>query len=94
MVQRFRKFELEKSINWELAIVKKINQFSTEIETKKDLNGIIEYKNIPDKKEFQELFSVGDIVYVKKIIDNKYDLKQLPKINGGIVVMDPYTEEF
>ena len=85
-------FELEKSINWELAIVKKINQFSAKIETKKELSGIIEYKNISwTKKEFQELFSVGDIIYVKKIIDNKYDLKQLPKINGGIVVMDPYT---
>ncbi len=90
--ENLKKFELEKSINWELAIVKKINQFSTEIETKKKLTGIIEYKSISwTKKEFQELFSIGDIIYVKKIIDNKYDLKQLPKINGGIVVMDPYT---
>ena len=90
--QNLEKFELEKSINWELAIVKKINQFSANIETKKEFNGIIEYKNISwTKREFQELFSVGDIIYVKKIIDNKYDLKQLPKINGGIVVMDPYT---
>ena len=86
------KFELEKSINWKLAIVKKIDQFSARIETKKEFNGIIEYKSISwTKKEFEELFSVGDIIYVKKIIDNKYDLKQLPKINGGIVVMDPYT---
>ena len=86
------KFELEKSINWELAIVRKIDQFSARIETKKELNGIIEYKSISwAKKEFEELFSVGDIIYVRKIIDNKYDLKQLPKINGGIVVMDPYT---
>ncbi len=86
------KFKLEKSINWKLAIVKKINQFSAEIETEENLKGIIEYKNISwTKKEFQELFSLGDIIYVKKIIDNKYDLKQLPKINGGIVVIDPYT---
>ena len=86
------KFKLEKSINWELAIVKKINQFSAEIETEKNLKGIIEYKNISwTKKEFQELFSLGDIIYVKKIVDSKYDLKQLPKINGGIVIMDPYT---
>ena len=90
--QNLEKFELEKSINWELAIVKKINQFSANIETKREFNGIIEYKNISwTKREFQELFSVGDIIYVKKIIDNKYDLKQLPKINGGIGVMDPYT---
>ncbi len=90
--KNLEKFELEKSINWELAIVKKINQFSAIIETKKELNGIIEYKNITwTKKEFEELLSVGDIIYVKKISGNKYHLKQLPKINGGIVVMDPYT---
>ncbi len=90
--KNLEEFELEKSINWELAIVKKIDQFSARIETKKEFNGIIEYKSISwTKKEFEELFSVGDIIYVKKIIDNKYDLKQLPKINGGIVVMDPYT---
>ena len=33
----------------------------------------------------------GDIIYVKKIEKNKFSLKQLPKVNGGIVVMDPYT---
>ena len=90
--ENLEKFELEKSINWELAIVKKVNQFNADIETKKNLKGVIEYKSISwTKKEFQELLSVGDIIYVKKTIDNKYDLKQLPKINGGIVVMDPYT---
>ena len=86
------KFQLENSINWEFAIVKKINKFSAEIETKKNLNGIIEFKNISwTKKDFEEILSTGDIIYVEKITDNKYDLKQLPKINGGIVVMDPYT---
>ena len=43
------------------------------------------------KKEFNELFKVGDIIYVEKLKDNFYSLRQLPKINGGIVVMDPYT---
>ena len=33
----------------------------------------------------------GDIVYVEKIKENKYSLRQIPKINGGIVVMDPYS---
>ena len=85
-------FNLEKSIGWKIAIVKKIRQFAVEIETQESLNGIIEYKNITwTKKEFEELFKVGDIIYVNRINDNKYSLKQLPKINGGIVVMDPYT---
>ena len=38
-----------------------------------------------------ELFKIGDIIYVKYLNNNKYSLKQIPKANGGIVVMDPYT---
>ena len=86
------KFRLEKSIKWELAIIKRINKFSVVIETENKLEGVIEYKDISwTKKEFDNLFNKGDIVYVKNIKDNKFSLKQLPKINGGIVVMDPYT---
>ena len=86
------KFRLEKSIKWELAIIKRINKFSVDIETENKLEGVIEYKDISwTKKEFNNLFNKGDIVYVKNIKDNKFSLKQLPKINGGIVVMDPYT---
>ena len=85
-------FELEGSLDWQLAIVKRLNKFSAEIETQKKLEGKIEFKDISwTKKEFNELLKVGDIIYVKKIYDNNYSLKQLPKINGGIVVMDPYT---
>ena len=85
-------FKLEKSIGWKIAIIKKIDQFQIEIETQNKFNGLIEYSDISwIKKEFDELFEVGDIIYVKKIKDNKYSLKQIPKINGGIVVMDPYT---
>ena len=43
------------------------------------------------KKEFDEILKPGDVVYVEKIKGNKFSLKQLPKINGGIVIMDPYT---
>jgi penicillin-binding protein 1A len=86
------KYDLENSINWKIAIIKKINQFSAEIETKDKIDGIIEYKDITwIKKEFSEILKIGDIVYVKKIESNKFSLKQIPKINGGIVVMDPYT---
>ena len=86
------KFSLEKSINWRIAIIKKINQFSAEIETQDKVEGIIEYKDITwTKKELNEILKVGDIVYLEKIKNNKFSLKQLPKINGGIVVMDPFT---
>ncbi len=84
--------KLEKSIEWKLSIIKKINQFSTEIETEDGINGIIEYSSIDwTKKSFEDLFKVGDIIYVEKIKDQKFNLRQLPKANGAIIVMDPYT---
>ncbi|MDC3188022.1 penicillin-binding protein 1A [Candidatus Pelagibacter sp.] len=87
-----KKFHLEKSIGWTLAIVKNINKFSAEIETRDKIEGVIEYKDITwTKKEFKNLLKPGDVIYVKKKNDKKFSLQQLPKINGGIVVMDPYT---
>ena len=69
-----------------------MNQFSAEIETSNKLKGSIKYNDISwTKKEFEELLRVGDIIYTKKIGENEFSLKQIPKINGGIVVMDPYT---
>ena len=86
------KYKLEKSINWKLAIVKKLNKFSAIVETIDKDDGVIEYKDISwTKKEFNQILKIGDIIYVKQIKDKKYSLQQLPKINGGIVVMDPYT---
>ncbi|MDA9955960.1 PBP1A family penicillin-binding protein [Candidatus Pelagibacter sp.] len=86
------KFELEGSINWNLAIIKKVDKFSVEIETKNNLNGIIKYENISwIKKEFNEILKVGDVIYVENLINNIFSLRQLPLANGGIVVMDPFT---
>ena len=84
--------KLEKSMEWQIVIVRKINQFNSIIETENNLQGVINYKDISwTKKEFKDLFKVGDVIYVKKIDSDSYSLQQLPKINGGMVVMDPFT---
>ena len=86
------KYKLENSINWKLAIVKKINKFSAEIETEDNIEGVIEFQSISwTKKEFDKLLKPGDIIYVKNLKENIFNLQQLPKVNGGIVVMDPFT---
>ena len=86
------KYKLENSINWKLAKVKKINKFSAEIETEDNIEGVIEYQSISwTKKEFNKLLKPGDIIYVKNLKKNIFNLQQLPKVNGGIVVMDPFT---
>ena len=89
---KFKEYQLEKTLGWEVAIVKKISKFSATIETENKENGSIKYDNISwTKKEFKDLFEIGDVIYVKNINDNIFSLKQLPRVNGGIVVMDPYT---
>ena len=90
--QDLDKYKLEKSLEWKIAIVKKLNKFSAKIETQDGYDGIIEYKNISwTKKEFKDLLKKGDIIYVKNLKENLFSLRQLPKVNGGIVVMDPFT---
>jgi len=90
--KNLKKYKLEKSIGWDLSIVKKINKFSAEIETEKKIQGIIKYNDMSwTKKDLDKILKVGDVIYVKNIKDNFFSLKQLPKANGGIVVLNPYT---
>ncbi|MDC6476396.1 PBP1A family penicillin-binding protein [Candidatus Pelagibacter sp.] len=90
--QEVDKFRLEKSINWDLAIIKKIDKFSIAIETEYKKKGIIKYENISwIKKDFKEILKIGDVIYVENINKNIFALRQLPVVNGGIIVMDPFT---
>ncbi|MDC3162579.1 transglycosylase domain-containing protein, partial [Candidatus Pelagibacter sp.] len=90
--KEINEFYLEKSLGWELAVINSVGKFETVIETQNGSNGIISFNDIDwTRKDFNKLFKRGDIIYVKKISEGKYSLKQLPKANGGIVVMDPYT---
>ena len=85
-------FKLEKTINWQLAIITKVNNSFIEIETKDKKKGIINNNGILwTKKKIDEIFKLGDIIFVEKISTNIFSLKQLPKVNGAIIVMDPYT---
>ncbi len=86
------KFDLEKTIGWQIAIVKRIDKFETVIQTSKKENGIINYEDINwTRKNFSQIFKVNDLIYVEKISDGIFSLRQLPNVNGGIVVMDPYS---
>ena len=86
------KYKIEKSIGWNLAIIKKINKFSLEIETESKFKGIIKYKDLNwIKEDLDKSFKLGDVIYVKKIKKNLFNLKQVPKANGGIVILNPFT---
>ncbi|KPF43038.1 penicillin-binding protein 1A [Rhizobium sp. AAP43] len=50
----------------------------------------------PDRKSAKSpegVLSAGDVVYVQQVEEgsNRYRLRQLPRVQGGIVAMDPHT---
>ena len=83
----------DRSLDWKLAKVIEVNKLISKIELQNKEIGFINFTNVAwtRKKSFEDILNVNDIIYVKKIKKNKWNLKQLPKINGAIVVMDPYT---
>ncbi len=90
--KNLEQFNLEKTIGWQIAIVKRIDKFETVIQTSNNENGIINYEDINwTRKNFKEIFKINDLIYVKKISNGIFSLRQLPNVNGGIVVMDPYS---
>ena len=46
--------------------------------------------SIPKGKTVKDRHNLGDIIYVKSE-NNEWLLKQYPKVNGGIVALDPFT---
>ena len=90
--EKVKKFKIEKSIGWKLARVEKIEDKKVHIINENDVAGkILESGVAWTNKKIQEIFTVGDIIYVKEKKNSFYELKQLPKVNGSIVVLDPYS---
>jgi len=92
-VSIIKKKKIDKSLDWKLAKVIELNSLSIKIETENKEIGFVDFKNVSwtRKKSFEDILNLNDIIYVKKIKNKKWNLKQLPNVNGGIVVMDPYT---
>jgi penicillin-binding protein 1A len=95
---KISKFKLDPTLNWQFAEIKEVNKFEIKFNiinsNKKIAQGSLSVKNLkwtlPKNKFIPDRHNVGDIVFVKKE-SNYWSLKQYPKVNGGIVVLDPYT---
>ena len=89
--------KLDPTLNWRLAEILSLNdneiRFKTIDEKQQILEGVLLKQNIkwttPRKKLIKDVHKIGDIIFVKKI-KKKWFLKQYPKVNGGIVIIDPF----
>ena len=90
--------KLDPTLNWQ--IVEITNLYIDKLDFKslnkddKTFTGSIKLKDLrwslSKNKSIGDVHKVGDLIFVKKD-NNSYLLKQYPKVNGGIVVLDPYN---
>ena len=98
-LKSIERFKLDPTLEWKFAEIISLddNKIQFKIINKKnknDLIGSLFFKNlkwsVPKKKVIKDIHSVGDIILIKKK-NNFWTLKQYPKVNGGIIVLDPYN---
>ena len=93
---KLKQYKLDPTLEWHFAEIIEIDPkgiiFKTLNEKQSEIKGRLKIENIKwvlKKRSVLEKFSVGDIVFVKK--DKDWKLKQYPKVNGGIVVINPFN---
>ena len=94
---KVKKFKLDPTLKWQFAEIIDLNnsEIKFKIINKKE-NNVSEILKLNEvkwslrKKLISDVYEVGDIIFVKR--EKKiWKLKQYPKVNGGIVALDPFT---
>ena len=75
---------------WETVIIDKVFEKKIEAYNYDKIKIIIDLNNEFNRWLLNETFKKGDIIYVEKK-NNIYIINQEPKVNGAIIVLDPYT---
>ena len=91
-----KKINIDKTLEWKVAKILSINDYTSRVEFIKSQEEVqITFKNLKwtNKKNFNELLEIGDLIFLKKNKKGDWDIKQLPLVNGGIVVMNPHNGE-
>ena len=92
------KYKLDPTLDWHFAEISSLenNKIQFEIIGKKKeiIKGTLVSNNIkwtiPKNKKIHNIHEIGDIVFVKKN-NGSWQLKQYPRVNGGIVALDPFS---
>ena len=95
--KKISQYKLDPTLNWKFAEIISLEDNKIEfaiINEKNNLKGNLFFKNIkwtiPRNKSIKDVHKKGDIIFVNKK-NNNWFVKQYPKVNGGIVVLDPFT---
>tara|TARA_B100001996_G_scaffold370176_1_gene344307 strand:- start:1157 stop:3505 length:2349 start_codon:yes stop_codon:yes gene_type:complete len=92
--KRIEEKKIDPTLGWTFAEVEEISEnglFVKVLENNEKSNIFLKDINWAVKKDIFKSFKIGDIIFVKKNKKNFWELKQYPKVNGAIVVLDPFT---
>tara|TARA_A100001015_G_scaffold71328_1_gene79011 strand:- start:2665 stop:5025 length:2361 start_codon:yes stop_codon:yes gene_type:complete len=95
---KVNQYKLDPTLNWRLAEIISIHEneikFKTIDSNKRSLTGAITLKNLKwtlrQNNSIKDVHKIGDILFLK-MKNNNWIVKQYPKVNGGIVVLDPFN---
>ena len=96
--KKISNLKLDPTLNWKVAEITSLDnneiKFQLIPNNKEKKNGSLFLKkikwSISNKKSIKDIHEIGDIIFVKKK-GNFWLLKQYPKVNGGIIALDPFT---
>ena len=95
--KKILQYKLDPTLNWHFAEIISISDYELRFKTINEqeiLEGTLFLEDIKwtlrGNKQLKSSYKIGDIIFVKKE-KNNWKIKQYPKVNGGIVVLDPFT---
>ena len=95
--KKILQYKLDPTLNWYLAEIISISDHELRFKTINEqeiLEGTLFLEDIKwtlrGNKQLKSSYKIGDIIFVKKE-KNNWKIKQYPKVNGGIVVLNPFT---
>ena len=94
--KNLEKYEVDSTLSWKIAEIKNVSESGIDLQIIKNKANNKKIKiNLNKikwaiKNNIFKTFNIGDLVYVKNN-NNEWILKQYPKVNGSIVVIDPFS---
>jgi len=93
--EKVNKLKIDSTLKWNIAEIISLDDDVLSLQILKNKINIIikkrNYKWATKSKTLLESFEIGDFVFVKQNKIREWELKQYPKVNGSIVVLDPFT---
>ena len=92
--KKIKEKKLDPSLKWEFAEIVEVKDLEIIFNVlNKKKNKTIKANDIKwaIKNTIYDSFKANDIIFVHKNLNNKWELKQYPKVNGAIVAIDPFS---